>query len=82
MRTARERQMVTYLFIAGNAMLGGSSLQSPLQTGHPAGSGMQRHSPGRYVEKDLVADFSKRTASYSQGGPLQFLLHFYQGTLQ
>lgn len=53
---AQERKIVTFLFIAGNAMLGGSSLQSPLQTGLPAGSGMQRNPPGRSVEKDLVVE--------------------------
>lgn len=51
-----KQQMVTclgYLFTAGDAVFGGSPVQSALQTGLPAGSGVQRYPTGRFV-----ADFS------------------------
>lgn len=50
------------LICADNTVFGGSLVQSSLQTGLPAGSRMQRHSPNRFVSACLTVIFHAHSA--------------------
>lgn len=66
LKSSKWLHVWVYLFTAGNAMLGGSPVQSSLQTGLPAGSGMQRYPPSRFVAEDFSNVHGDIKQAYSE----------------